>query len=384
MSHPVSLAALVLAFALTACSGTSATQPTDDQTTQFAPVTSPELSTTTTSAQPSSTRRVTTIAETVPPDSTQEDGDGGSDGDPNVDTELPDHPLDAALLNMTSALGPTANITETLAAVLAFPIPISTPRNASVVEVNVGIGSLLPLSDAASARPPTEVVVQVSATMETTASAENTMQLLGSSLRQAGLLPTDSSSNEGAAASRSFRILDAGRFDEIVITAVDQANGADSSSGSIVRVSYNGTTSKAAADPYQRWSVDSQLLPASDQTRTILSLVRSGEGQLRTTTFRVESASIVAGDRAQREADRLVRRIAQTAAADDTSAPRFELLNTYDDGISAPLEDGLRYPGLDEAGYEVVPIQQIDIDEEGELELVDAIEVRLTGSRLID
>ncbi len=380
MYHPVSFAALAFACLLTACSGASPAQSPVDQTTQFAPVTSPELPTTTTRPQASTTRRITTLPESVPPDGGQDDG--VNDENPDLGDDLVENPLDEAVLSMTSALGPTANITQTLAQILAFPVAISTPRNASVVEVNVGIGSLLPHSEDASPRSITEVVVQVSATMATTASAENALQLLGSSLTRAGLQRTDSNTND-AAISRSFRIPGAGRFDEIVITAFDQPSGDDESGGSMVRVSYNGTASKVAAAPFQRWGTDSELLPASDQARTIVSVARSGDGRLATTTFRVESAAVVAGTRVQREADRLVTRIALAAAEDDVEAPQFELLTAYDDGASALLVDGLRYPGLDEAGYEVVLIQQIDIDEQGELELVDAIEVRLTGSRSI-
>lgn len=383
MYRLVSLTALALACALSACSAPSRSLAPADQTTQFAPVTSPELPTTTaTTARPSTTRRSTTVPESVPPES---DGDGGDteDEDPEVDGEVAADPIDEAVLSMTSAIGPTANITQTLAAVLAFPVPISTPANASVVEVNVGIGSLLPNSDDQSSRGIAEVVVQVSATMETTESAERTLQLLGSSLSRAGLQRTDSTSTD-AASSRSFRILGAGRFDEIVITAFDKSTGDGESSGAMVRVSYNGTASKAAAAPFQRWSAESELLPASDQTRTILSVARSGEGRLAATMFRVESAAVVVGDRVQREADRLVRRIALAAEAESGTAARFDLLAPYDEAVSAPLVDGLRYSGFDEAGYEVVQIQQIDIDGEGELELVNAIEVRLTGSRLIE
>ncbi len=382
MSRPVSLAALAFACALTACSGTSQTQSPVDQTTQFAPVTSPELSTTTTSPPASTTLRIITLPESVPPDGGQDDG-AGDGGDDEVEGDLTEDPLDEAVLTMTSALGPTANITQTLAEILTFPVAIGTPRNATVVEVNVGVGSLLPHSEDASPRSITEVVVQVSATMETTASAENALQLLGSSLTRAGLQPTDTNTND-AATSRSYRIPGAGRFDEIVITAFDQPSESDDSGGSMVRVSYNGTASKAAAAPFQRWSADSGLLPTTDQARTIVSVARSGEGRLATTTFRVESAAVVAGTRVQREADRLVRRIVLAVEEDSAEGPRFELVAPFEDGATAQLAAGLRYPGLDEASYEVVPIQQIDIDQEGELELVDAIEVRLTGSRLID
>ncbi len=383
MSHPVSLAALAFACVLTACSGTSRTQSPVDQTTQFAPVTSPELPTTTTSPRASTTRRITTLPESVPPDGGQDDGPGGDDEDPEVDGERAEDPLNEAVLSMTSALGPTANITQTLAEVLAFPVAISTPRNASVIEVNVGVGSLLPHSEGASSRSIMDVVVQVSATMETTASAENALQLLGSSLTRAGLRPTDTNTSDDAT-SRSFRLPGAGRFDEIVVTAFDQPSRGDNSGGAMVRVSYNGTASKVAAAPFQRWGADSGLLPTSDQARTLVSVARSGEGRLATTTFRVESTAVVAGTRVQREADRLVGRIARAAEEDSAEGLRFELLTPYEDEASAVLADGLRYPGLDEAGYEVVPIQQIDIDEEGELELVDAIEVRLTGTRLIE
>ncbi len=295
--------------------------------------------------------------------------------DPDAEAETEEDNLTLIEQRFAAALGPTGSLSTTLDELLIFPVRVATPAESTIVEVAVGGGSLLPRSSEdqpASAR----TIVQVSGTIRTASTANEAFALMGGSLVRAGLLPIDSAT-AGPAPSRSYRIPNAGRFDEIVVTALDQPGA----TGSLVRVTYNGTSPNSSVALFRDWAGQPLPLPQSDQLRTILTINRSGEGRLESTNLTISSTAIVIDGNAQREANRLVQRVLR-AAEDDTS--RLVVPGGIDDSEDAPLAGVLGVEGLDKAGYEIVPTQQVDVDPAGELEQVDVIEVRLTGSKVLD
>lgn len=355
-SSELALGAAVLVVGLGACSGRSAPDTlTRDAAT--ATETSTTLAPTTTTAETTTTAVSTTEYSLLVDDAT-------TTTQVEETTTIPLDPGIAALTSLgdelTALLGPTDNVVASLNRFAVFPNGVATPPAASVTEVSVALGT----------PTPTGVVVQVSAAMTTSATSAEATQILASSLTGAGFAQLDSTEADGQG-STAFQIPEGNRFDEVVITVSELQDL------TVVRLTYNGETNPDNVQRYLDWAGRPLPLPSGDDQRTLVLARTTGSGRLRSTTVSIESAAIIDDGNAQREANQLVRRITER---DDG----FELTIPYADDADLPLAAPLAYPGLGQAGYEVIETQRVVIDDDGELELIPAVEVRIFGENEID
>ncbi len=285
-----------------------------------------------------------------------EDDQAAADGEPQ---DQPEASIVALSAEMVGLLGPVADLALQLDQLAVFPAGPQTPPDAVLTDLSVGVGT---------PAPDGRVDAQIAATVTTSISGDDAARLLTGSLIGAGYVVLDSSES-GSQRSTSFRVPGGNRFDELVVAV------SDTGEATAVRLVYGAPVPTSRVRRFVEWSGGPLPLPDRGDRRTLVVATRSGQGVLETTRWTVETSAIVDGGDLQAEADRLLARI------EDSGGP-WSSHPVLTAGSEAPLTGGLRHPGLDDARYEVVPVQRVGIDRSGELASVPGIEVRVVGERI--
>lgn len=282
-----------------------------------------------------------------------EDDQGAGDGEPAGASIV------ALSTEMVALLGPVTDLALVLDQIAVFPTGPETPPDAVLTDLSVGVGT--PSADG-------RVDAQIGATVTTSLSGDDAARLLTGSLIGSGYAVLDSFES-GSQRSTSFRVPGGNRFDELVVAV------ADTGAATAVRLVYGAPVQTTRVRRFVDWSGGPLPLPERGDRRTLVVATRSGQGVLETTRWTVETSAVVDGGDLQAEADRLLRRVEESGGPWSSPA----VLSV---GSEAPLTGALDHPELDDARYEIVPVQRVGIDRSGELESVPGVEVRVVGERI--
>ena len=252
-------------------------------------------------------------------------------------------------------LGSTANLSVAMNTIGPFPRAVPTPRDAVITGISVGAGT--PTEDGT-------VLAQIGVSVVTTASSTSAFEQIANAVQAAGMFPIDST-GDTTNRSASFRMPGGDQFDELVLTSVPFGDGAT------VRIVSNAAVRRGDLSTFIDWADSKLPLPTSDQQRTLIVATSSGEGRLASTTLTVESSVVLEGASAQREANRLVAR----AEDSDVFGTNADL------ETDQALTGSLTFDQLDDLSYSVSPAVFTLVDSEGELQAVEVLEIRLTGSK---
>lgn len=275
---------------------------------------------------------------------------------PVVDASEPG-PIEVLSAEMLALLGPVTDLVATLDSLAVFPPGVATPTGAELIDVSVGVGT--PGADG-------QVDAQVAATMATPVPVPEAADQVVRSLVDSGYTVVESAETDEQR-SASFRVPGGQRFDELTVAVVASA------SATLVRLAYSAPAPTSRLQRFIEWSGTPLPLPERTDRRSLVVATRSGTGSLESARWSAETAAVVDRGDLQQEADRLVERL---AAENDVWT------TTVDTGTGpAPLTGPLTHPDLDNARYEVVPVQRVGIDRSREVESVPGVEVRVLGER---